>query len=187
MVIEIKQTTYHELRQMEFDENDNSFYELLDGEIMKRSAPTPYHQELSGNLYEVIKSFVKKHKIGKIFYAPIDVFLDEYNAPQPDLVYLSSGKAGFITNEGIVGVPDLVIEIISPTSVLRDRITKKNIYERFGITEYWLVDANNQEIEIYTIEKGKYELFSSVSLFESNELKSKVLADLEVNLNEIFS
>lgn len=187
MVIEVKQTTYHELRQMEFDENDNSFYELLDGEIMKRSAPTPYHQKLSRGIFRVLDKFILENSLGELFYAPIDVFLDEYNAPQPDLVYLSNEKAGFITNDGIVGVPDLVIEIISPTSVLRDRITKKNIYERFGITEYWLVDANNQEIEIYTIENGRYELFSSVSLFEANELKSKVLADLEVNLNEIFS
>jgi Uma2 family endonuclease len=138
------------------------------------------------NVCRVIDKFINENKYGEILFSPIDVFLDEYNVPQPDLVYLSNEKVKFITNDGIMGVPDLIIEIISPSSILKDRITKKNVYERFGVEEYWLIDANNQEIEIYVIENGEYELFSSVSLFEENELKSKVLSDLRIDLRELF-
>jgi Uma2 family endonuclease len=186
MLLELKQTTYQEFRQIEFDEDDNAHYELLNGEIMKKSAPTPYHQRLVRNVCRVIDKFINENKYGEILFSPIDVFLDEYNVPQPDLVYLSNEKVKFITNDGIMGVPDLIIEIISPSSILKDRITKKNVYERFGVEEYWLIDANNQEIEIYVIENGEYELFSSVSLFEENELKSKVLSDLRIDLRELF-
>lgn len=81
MVVELKRTTYEEFRQMEFDGNDNFLYELINGEIVKKSAPSLRHQELSSNTYDILKTHIKKNGLGKFFYAPIDVFLDEYCVP----------------------------------------------------------------------------------------------------------
>ncbi len=185
MVTTLKQISVQEFRQMEFDENDDSCYELINGYIMKKSAPRPQHQNISMNLSIQLGSFIKEKKLGKLFAAPIDVFLDSYNAVQPDLVFVSSENQGIITNDGIVGIPDLVIEIISPSSVIRDRVDKKNLYEKLNIKEYWIIDPQYQDIEVYSILNGRYELLSGVTMFEG-ELKSNLLEGISMELTELF-
>ena len=184
MLLELKRTSIHEFRQMNFDEDDNFLYELLNGEIVKKSAPAPQHQRLVRNAFKVLDKIVAQVG-GEVLFSPIDVFLDAYCVPQPDLVYISKENAHFVTKDGIEGVPDLVVEVISPSSVIRDRIEKKNIYERFGVKEFWLIDAQNEEIEIYFLENNKYELLSAATSTEG-EIKSKIFADLKIDLNEIF-
>lgn len=185
MVAELKQISIHEFRQMEFDDFDDAYYELINGYIMKKSAPRPQHQNISMNLSLLLGSYVKEKKMGKLFASPIDVFLDNYNAFQPDLVFISTENQHIITNDGIVGVPDLIIEIISPSSVIRDRVNKKNVCDRLKVKEYWIIDPQNQEIEIYSVQNGRYELLSGVSIFEG-ELKSDVLEGISLNLTELF-
>ena len=129
---------------------------------------------------------IKNRQLGKFFAALIDVFLDEINAVQPDLVFIASANQEKITVDGIIGIPDLVIEIISPTSVIRDRVDKKNLYERLNIQEYWIIDPQCQDIEIYTIENNRYELYSGITMFEG-ELKSRILEGIDINLKEMFS
>jgi Uma2 family endonuclease len=135
-VISDTKVSVSEFREMLFDENDEYYYEIIEGEMIQKSAPTPMHQEVSKNLLFQLETFIRQNRKGKIFYAPIDVYLDEYNKPQPDLVFVSEDKNGIITNDGIMGVPDLIIEVISPSSMIRDRIEKKNMYERVGVNEF---------------------------------------------------
>ena len=188
-----QQLTYREFREMEFDDNDTFRYELLDGEIMKKEwsgtpAPTPWHQRLSRMLLRQIDNHITEKKLGEVFYAPIDVFLNDYNAPQPDLVFVSEAKKNLITSDGIMGVPDLVVEIISPSSVKRDRFQKRTIYERFSVPEYWIADPQNQEIEVYTLSAaGRYELFCMATVQdlahgEGFMLTSGVLPDLTIDV-----
>ena len=195
--VAIQRLTYREFREMEFDDNDTFQYELLDGEIMKKQwsgipAPTPWHQRLSGNLYTELRQHVTEKKLGEVFYAPIDVFLNEYNAPQPDLVFVSEAKKNLVTNDGIMGTPDLVVEIISPSSVKRDRLQKRGIYERFAVPEYWIADPQNQEIEVYTLlAAGRYELFCMATVQdlargEGFMLTSSVLPDLKIDIRALF-
>ena len=185
MVSEIKQISVSEFRQMEFDENDESYYELINGYVMKKSAPRPEHQSISMYLSIQLGIHIKNRQLGKLFAAPIDVFLDRINAVQPDLVFIASANQEKITTDGIMGIPDLVIEIISPTSVIRDRVDKKNLYERLNIQEYWIIDPQYQDVEIYTIENNRYELYSGITMFEG-ELKSKILEGIDINLKEMF-
>jgi Uma2 family endonuclease len=185
MVTTLKQISVQEFRQMEFDENDDSYYELINGYIMKKSAPRPQHQRVSMKLSRVISNYLFGNSKGEIFAAPIDVFLDNYNAVQPDLVFVSSDNQDIITNDGIVGIPDLVIEIISPSSVIRDRVDKKNLYEKLNIKEYWIIDPQYQDIEVYSILNGRYELLSGVTMFEG-ELKSNLLEGISIELEELF-
>lgn len=200
--VAIQRLTYRECRAMEFDDNDTCQYELLDGEIIKNNgpalrAPTPWHQRLSGNLYTAIRQHVTDKKPGEVFYSPIDVFLNDYNAPQPDMVFVSEAKKNLITNDGIMGrdgvpLPDLVVEIISPSSVKRDRFQKRGIYQRFAVPEYWIADPQNQEIEVYTLSAaGRYELFCIATVQdlvrgEGFMLTSTVLADLKIDVRQLF-
>lgn len=173
-------------REMLFDDDDNYYYEIINGEMIQKSAPTPMHQRICRRLVIILDRFITEKKSGEVFQSPIDVYLDEYNKSQPDLVYVSNEKKAIITKDGIIGVPDLIIEIISPTSFTRDRIEKKNLYERLGVSEFWLVDPQNGAMEIYTIKNNLYELYSAATLLEG-ELKSAVFADLKINLAEVFS
>lgn len=91
-----------------------------------------------------------------------------------------------ITHDGIMGIPDLIIEIISPTSIIRDRIEKKNLYERMAVQEYWLVDPQYEAIEIYTLQNNRYELFSAATTLEG-EFKSAIFDGLSINLTDIFA
>jgi Uma2 family endonuclease len=185
MVAEVKQLSVKEFRQLEFDESDSAFYELINGSIMKKSAPTPQHQSISMNLSLQLGSFIKSKKSGKLFASPIDLFLDDHNAVQPDLVFVANENQRIVTNDGIVGIPDLIVEIISPSSVMRDRVDKKNLYEKLNVKEYWIIDPAYQDIEIYTILNGRYELLSGVTLFEGS-LKSNVLEGISVDLKVLF-
>ena len=186
MEVEVRKLTVLEFREIEFDDRDTNWYELIDGEVIKRKAPTPQHQEILSELTDQIKAYIKQNKLGKVFFAPIDVFLDEVNQPQPDLVFVAADQANIITRNGIEGVPRLVVEIISPSSIVRDRITKKAIYEQAGVAEYWLVDPQNSEIEIYALVDGRYELYSAASVTEG-KLLSKLFAEFTVDLTTLFA
>jgi Uma2 family endonuclease len=185
MVAELKQISIQEFRQMDFDDFDDAYYELINGYIMKKSASRPQHQRISMKLSIQLGIFVKENKLGELFASPIDVFLDDFNAFQPDLVFIPTENQHFVTDDGIIGVPILIIEIISPSSVLRDRVDKKNVCERLKVKEYWIIDPQNQEIEIYSVQNGRYELLSGVTMFEG-ELKSNVLEGISINLTELF-
>lgn len=181
----VKKITVAEFRELEFADDDPFSYELIDGELVKKKAPTPKHQDILSELNDQIKPFVRQNQLGRVFFAPVDVFLDTDTAPQPDYVFVPTRNADIITGNGIEGVPTLVVEIISPTSIVRDRFTKKALYERFGVQEYWLIDPQNQEVELYTLVENRYELLSAASAFEGN-LTSNVLVGLTLDLKKLF-
>lgn len=185
-VISNTKVSVTEFRKMLFNNDDNYYYEIIDGEMIRKSAPTPMHQRICRKLIVILDNFINEKKSGEIFQSPIDVYLDEYNKPQPDLVFVSNEKKAIITNDGIMGVPDLIIEIISPTSVIRDRIEKKNLYERMTVPEFWLIDPEYEAIEIYKLQNNRYELLSAATTLEG-ELKSALFEGLTITLTDIFS
>lgn len=181
--IQTTRYTYADYRNLDVD--DNYLYELIDGELVRRSAPSPQHQLISGNLYSLLKGFVVAKQPGKVLYAPVDVFVDDYNAPQPDLLYISQAHLAYITADGVFGPPDLVVEIVSPTSISRDYVKKLRIYERFGVPEYWIVNPNHRAVEAYQLINQEYNLFSSAT--ETGKVQSRVLFGLELDVNEVFA
>ena len=180
-----KKITYKEFRQMEFDENDRFFYELLKGELVKKSAPSALHQRISRRLSFKIESWIQEKDLGELFYSPIDVFLDDYNAPQPDLIFIKKQRLEIVhLDNGIVGVPDLIVEIISPSSIKRDRFDKMNIYQKFKASEYWIVDPANSSIEIYTLQNDELEITDFAA--EKGIVQSPALGGLEIEMMNIF-
>src|SRR5207248_3273061 len=100
-------------------------------------------------------------KLGKVFIAPVDVVFDEENTAQPDLVFVAAANLSIIQRRAIFGAPDLLIEIISSSSVRRDRYDRKILFARFGVKEYWIGDPANRSLEVLTLKAGSYELYCS--------------------------
>src|SRR5690606_30869019 len=109
-------------------------------------SPNTIHQIYSRNIQYLLMTYVNKKKTGQVFNAPLDVRLDEYNVVQPDLIYISEKNKQIITEKNIQGAPDLMMEILSPSSFHHDQERKKALYERFGVLEYWIIDPANEVI-----------------------------------------
>ncbi len=181
-----KKISWEEFRDMDIPEGDTSIYELINGEIVKRSSPNSPHQEASGNLYLEIGNFNRKKKLGRLYHAPYDVYFDENSAGiQPDILFVSKERDFIIKKDnGIIGAPDLIIEIVSKGSVKNDRVTKKALYERFAVKEYWIVDIGNKSVEVYRMENNSYVLFSFAE--GAGKIKSSVLPGFQLDLKQIF-
>ena len=181
-----KMLTYDEYRAFEFDDDDAFVYELINGEIVKKASPTFQHQRISRKITVLFDRYLAEHPIGEVFYAPLDVVLDNFNAPQPDVFFVSHERS-FILNEAegiVIGTPDLIVEIISPGSIRRDRYEKKERYEEAGVCEFWLVDANNRSIEVFNLIENRYELSSLAE--QHGAVQSTVLAGLEIAISQIM-
>jgi Uma2 family endonuclease len=122
--------------------------------------------------------------LGKIFFAPYDIYLDEENFIQPDIIFVSAAKAHIIQKGCIEGIPDLVVEILSPGTYKIDRGDKFKLYQRLGVPEFWIVDPRSKTIEIHALNEGFYDLISLGE--EGGEVESKVLSGLKITVNEVF-
>jgi len=160
-------------------------YQLIEGELVMTPSPTTFHQIISGNINERIRVFVKEKSAGLVLYAPIDIYLDDDNVFQPDIVFISKQRQKFIKDDGIHGAPDIVVEILSPSTAYYDIKKKYRIYEKFGVKEYWIVDPDMKSVELYSLtEQGKFLL--SANLSEQGIIKSAILNGFEVTLEDIF-
>jgi Uma2 family endonuclease len=176
-----KHWTYEEYYRLD----DERRYEIINGNLLMAPAPDIWHQDWLGKLFRLLASFAEKHKLGNTFIAPVDVILDEENVVQPDLVFVAAHKSRIIKRRGIFGTPDLLVEIICPSSVRRDRYNKKELYARFGVKEYWIGDAANRSLEVLALKRGRYELLCAAE--DRGEIHSLVLKGLEFDLMDIQS
>lgn len=136
---------------------DYERYEIIEGVRYDCSpAPTVLHQRISGALHIMLHNSC--HAGGTVLYAPIDVYLDEDNQFQPDLVYITHEREFIIGEKRIEGAPDLVVEILSPSTSQNDKIRKKRQYERHGVQEYWIIDPVHRTIDQFALEQGKFVL-----------------------------
>ena len=156
--------------------------QLINGELVMSPAPSPYHQIVSSNIFDFLRGYSKEFG-GLAFYAPVDLLIDKKNVFQPDIFYLSKEKKDFVTDNGIQGPPDLVIEIISPSNSYTDRYDKKDTYQKFGVIEYWIVDPANKTLEIYN---GANWNKPSLYLAEEGRVTSTTLVQLQFDLKEVF-
>jgi Uma2 family endonuclease len=133
---------------------DGKRYELLEGDLHVTPAPSPLHQRASKRLQRKLEAFFEARGIGEVFNAPIDVILTPHDVVQPDLVVVVEPTQ--ISARGIEGPPLLVVEILSPSTGIRDRTVKARRYAALGIRHYWLVDPEAKRVECYRAEAGAY-------------------------------
>ena len=159
-------------------------YELLDGELIMVPAPNTKHQRLNRELTTRLDRFINDQAAGELFYAPFDVVLSDTDVVQPDLLSVSREREHMITTENMRGAPDLVVEILSPSTAANDRGKKRALYGRHGVTEYWLVDPVAETVQIHQLHG---EVLLHTRTFRREEtLRSPVLTGLELTLNDIF-
>jgi len=171
-----KRWTYEEYYQLD----DGKRYEIIDGDLLRAPAPDTWHQDFARKLFRLLDRFVTANGLGEVFFAPIDEVLSAEDTVQPDLVFVARAKAGIIQRRAIFGVPDLLVELVSPSSVRRDRYEKKALYARFGVVEYWIGDPANQTLEILTLKGDTYELHACAE--GPDKLTSPLLSGLEFDL-----
>ncbi len=166
---------------------DDKRYEIINGELIAMSAPSTDHQNASLNVLLRLAQLVRMNKSGQVFHAPIDVILSDENTIQPDIVFIAEANRSIIAPHGIVGAPDLIVEIISPSSIQRDRNTKMALYQKFGVKEYWIIDPAWQAIEVYALTDGAYELFASQVGPGKPAVPSKLLEGFSIKVEDVLS
>lgn len=179
-VIRENPLTYNDYASLD----DGKRYELVDGvlELMSPS-PTPSHQMVSSEILRKLLNSCEENYM--IFYAPIDLILSDTMVRQPDLVLVHRDRfSKIVKKRGIVGTPDLVIEILSPSSVKRDKESKLETYERFSIPEYWIVDPNNRCIEQYLLSGEQYTLPTVYE--EDDRIQSDNISCVSFSMKEIM-
>ena len=165
--------------------SDDERYELLHGELVMAPAPREIHQYFLIKLAAKVETFVDERNLGTVYCAPFDVVLSDTNVVQPDLLFISNERAHSITPDNIQGAPDLVVEILSPTTAERDRTVKSELYAQHGVHEYWIVDPDARTITVFLLNEGEFEEVDTYS--EGETLTSPMLAGFTFKLEGKFS
>ena len=164
--------------------SDDERYELLDGELFILPAPNIAHQHVAMKLATRLDTFVEDKNRGVVYSAPTDVVLSETHVVQPDLMFISSDRAGIVTSANIQGAPDLLVEIRSDSTAERDENLKRKLYAKFGVKEYWLVDPDARTITVLLLGEDGYTERSTYT--EGQTLTSSILDGFSAHLGEIF-
>jgi Uma2 family endonuclease len=127
---------------------------------------------------------VEDRGLGEVFYAPIDVCFSDIDTYQPDIIFISKKRSYIIGPKNIEGAPDLVIEILSPSTERYDLKDKKNVYEQKGVKEYWIVDPSDKCIEVYENSSDGFTLIERACC--DGQIYSRLLQGFFVNLSEVF-
>ena len=164
---------------------DDKRYELLDGELIMVPAPNLGHQRIGAKLGTQLYTFVEEKGLGEVFFAPCDVVLSNTDVVQPDLLFVSNERAHLLLGgDNVRGAPDLVVEILSPSTAGQDRTLKRALYFKHGVKEYWLVDPDARTVTVLRLGEDAFEVEAIYG--EGQTMSSPTLTGFSVGLNEIF-
>jgi Uma2 family endonuclease len=179
--------TYDDLRRLP---DDLMRHELIDGEHYVTPAPSPKHQRALGRAYLFIANYLEDHPLGSVYFAPFDVVFDPINCVEPDLLYVSREReARQMTEDNLAGAPDLVVEVLSPSTKRVDEGAKLALYDRFGVPEYWVFDPLGEKVRIYRRKDGQLQLVAELSRQQGNtveKLTTPFFPGLEIPLDKVF-
>jgi Uma2 family endonuclease len=184
MTIDTKKLTYDTFRMLP---ETKQRYEVLDGELIYMTpSPTPEHQRIALNLSLQLAPFVREHRLGEFFFAPLDVIIarDPLRTRQPDLLFVSNQRRGIIGPQQIEGGPDLIVEILSPSNTRVDVESKLQDYWAIEVQECWLISPEARTVEI--LQRGSSR-FERLGLYGVDDLMtSRVLPDLHLSVEDIY-
>ena len=164
---------------------DGKRYQLLDGELIVAPSPITRHQTILFRLARAMHDAVNANQSGGVWVAPLDVVLSNHDVVQPDIFFISSERANILTEANVQGAPDLVAEILSPATAQHDREYKRTLYSRHGVREYWLVDPEEDVVEVWA--ESEAGLVLAAAYQRGDTLASPVLEGLNIPLEEIFA
>jgi len=161
------------------------YFQLIDGELFMSPSPNFFHQEIVGNIFFLIREYLRRHPLGKVVIAPSDVQFDQDNIYQPDIFFIRNERLGIVDKHGAKGAPDFVVEVISGSTGRLDLGPKKMVYAAQGVIEYWVVLPLTRTVEIYRLPEAADA--PAVELAEGASLTTPILPGFELPLAEIFA
>jgi Uma2 family endonuclease len=183
MTVDLKHLTYQEYLDLP---EMKARYSIVDGELVMAAAPTPEHQMVVQGMFVRLDSFVREHRLGTVFLAPLDVVIrrDPLRARQPDVMFISNARRYIIGRQVIEGGPDLVIEILSPSNTRRELEEKLRDYQSINVREAWIVATQGQTIEVLQLSVERIERSGLYGL--GDLIVSQMLPELRLMVDEIF-
>ena len=164
--------------------SEDERWELLDGELLTAPAPNTDHQSVQAETGWRLQTFVKAGDLGRVFYAPTDVVLSEHDVVQPDLLFVTKAREYIVGHANIQGAPDLVVEIVSPSSAMRDWRDKLDLYARHGVREYWLLSPEAGTAWVFVLDDGSFRAVGTHGREDS--LSSPTLPGFTLDLADVF-
>lgn len=158
--------------------------DLIEGEFYARNSPSFVHQRTLARLGFRLWDHVERHGLGELLLGPIDVVLSDANVVQPDILFISNERRHIITEHNVAGAPDFVAEVLSPKTAPRDRQLKLKQYAKFGVREYWMVDPEQESVQIPGVGGARYD---EISTYTTGTVSSDVVAGFEIELREVFA
>ena len=158
--------------------------ELIDGDFYMVPAPNIKHQIIVVNLGPPLSAYAKKKSLAMVLWAPVDIVLSDENVVQPDLLFVSNERDEIITEANIQGAPDMVVDVLSPSTADRDRQLKLGLYARFGVREYWIVDPLEESVQVLELSPEGY---GSSQTYTTGVVPSGVVEGFEIEVSRIFA
>ena len=162
---------------------DNVRREIIDGELIVSASPVVRHQRLVGRLLFAIAKHLEAHGGGEVFGSPLDTLFSDRNVVQPDVMFIADEDAGIITDKNVRGVPSLVVEVVSDPRM--DLIRKKELYARFRVPEYWVVEPELDHVQVFKLAGDDYG--HPITLVPGNTLTYDRLPGLAIDLAALFA
>lgn len=160
-------------------------YQLIEGELYQMApAPNLFHQDIVGKVYRLLADHVEKHRLGRVFIAPCDVYLSDHNVVQPDVLFVSTALASILATDGVHGAPELVVEVVSPSTAQLDKTAKRRVYARTGVKEFWLIDPVLLQVHLYDFARDPAK---AVRILDEDEsFGSALLPGLTIAAADVF-
>jgi Uma2 family endonuclease len=150
--------------------------QLIENNLIMSPAPKDIHQKVLDKIYRRLGNFIEEKELGETRTAPYDVYLDEFNVYQPDIIFIASENISKINEDGLQGAPDMVIEILSSRTAKEDKGRKKNAYERCGVKEYWIVDpVTRKTMGFSLVNEAFISLASETGIIRSVLLNTEII------------
>lgn len=160
-------------------------YQLIEGDLYMAPAPNRFHQDISRNLEYILLDYFEEHPIGKLYHAPFDVYLDDYNVFQPDILVVLNKRLSIFTDAGAEGAPDFVVEILSPKTARLDRDNKRRVYATSGVRELWIITPETRRIEVYLLAQDAANPVATYG--ENDSFESALFPGLTFQAKAIFA
>jgi Uma2 family endonuclease len=164
--------------------NDGKRYEIVEGVLYMSPSPNIIHQRIAGRIFRYLATYIEDAGLGLVLDAPTDVELSPIDVFQPDVLVVLNAGLEKVQELKVVGAPDLVVEVASPSTSTQDRNKKYRVYAKAGVMEYWIVDPGTQTVELLVLEAGEYR---SLGIFRGQaKLPSQVVPNLPVRVEQFF-
>lgn len=168
---------------------DDEDYEVINGQVYMMARPGVAHDRVQGNIRSAFQNYLKGKRCKA--FGEVDVFLDDDNNIIPDVMIVCNPE--IIKERGIYGVPDLIVEILSPSTASRDKLNKRELYEKFGVKEYWIVDPFSKSVEVYLLKDGNLKIDGFYMVYPdyawealTDEQKAAAVLEVKVSLYDDF-